>query len=252
MVEQKTKWGNVVLKRLHAVWDKEIVIRIRIAKMILFVEVKVMVKASTAAMHFLKTLNAAEIQVTDTKYTKFLGKKKNVTLTIIIFLFAFLCYFRSRDNSYRSNKCPTSNSVFIIFTRYVATTFFSQKSFTGIHDLIIYFQAKINLNTNNLFCFVVSYSKPSNRGRCCVSPGVPHRRCECVKAKSDCKTTCDSDESCRGYTVSSHKLSCQTATTSNCPSHCNLYESGGTGSLDPSAVCGIGAFTGCYVKEPTS
>ena len=73
MVEQKTKWGNVVLKRLHAVWDKETVIRIRIAKMILFVEMKVVVKASTAAMHFLKTLNAADIQVTDTKYTKFLG-----------------------------------------------------------------------------------------------------------------------------------------------------------------------------------
>ena len=113
-----------------------------------------------------------------------------------------------------------------------------------------------------LFVFVEgpSYAiSTPGKSLCCVlndeKPhlnGIPFENCECAgKKDSFCKTKCDTDLNCMGYTYWHTNALCLIATTSTCPTECNKGNRGMNGKLDPTAVCGSNPenWIGCFIKQ---
>ena len=97
----------------------------------------------------------------------------------------------------------------------------------------------------------VSYAHFDNKRPCCISGAKFHQFCHCPGPLSYCKTRCDDDKNCKGYVEWSFGRpgrKCQFATTSTCPSQCNVGEQGNVGPLRVHEECGSSTWGGCYIK----
>ena len=101
-----------------------------------------------------------------------------------------------------------------------------------------------------------NYKSPqSGSGGCTVmhleEPAL-HERCVCIgQDVSFCKSICDEDLHCKGYSeTKDHHRSCAFATEAKCPSHgkCKKYGSGQVGLLVPGSKYGAEHYDGCYIK----
>ena len=97
-----------------------------------------------------------------------------------------------------------------------------------------------------------NYRMPDNKGACAVNfngINIFHEECNCHSSQlAICKTTCDSDENCKGYVNSG--AGCHMATTSSCPSGCKKYHNGNIGELviDGSLNDLTNSYEGCFIK----
>ena len=79
-----------------------------------------------------------------------------------------------------------------------------------------------------------------------------HERCVCIgQDVSYCKSICDEDLRCKGYSeTKDHHRSCAFATESKCPSDgkCKKYGLGQVGLLIRDGKYGAEHYDGCYIK----
>ena len=98
---------------------------------------------------------------------------------------------------------------------------------------------------------IQEYIKTPPETRCCMSDGRIHQLCHYFEPISTCKTRCEADTHCKGYTgAKDNSASCQIATSKK-HSDCKfLYRKGNVGALAASPDCdGQYYFGGCYVKK---
>ena len=106
---------------------------------------------------------------------------------------------------------------------------------------------------------MTKYITPPYRGECTLEKEGGgnekriHQNCICINSdKEICKTFCDQDVSCKGYTEHTQEQKCQIATTSKCPSGCNQTNNNSFGDLrwkndDTESTDWL-----CFVKEKGS
>lgn len=86
---------------------------------------------------------------------------------------------------------------------------------------------------------------------CCIGTGRFdfHQRCGCDRKLPHCKNLCNKDKYCKGYVEEANNNYCQIATTSRCPLHCILIDSGKIGNLSREGnQCGE-YYGGCFIKN---
>ena len=95
----------------------------------------------------------------------------------------------------------------------------------------------------------ISYTAPSGKGYCSIDDlGRRPEHCRCTNKNeniNDCKTKCDQDAMCKGYSFRPANSRCYLYTTSPCNSKCTKRDVGNLGSLKDRRDDGE---SGCYRK----
>ena len=92
---------------------------------------------------------------------------------------------------------------------------------------------------------------PTKPGFCqqSLTSGKRHQHCRCPnnnKDINDCKSRCDEDNNCKGYSFRTAQSYCYVYTSTACPSECELRASGFQGEITEGHY--YDWESGCYLK----